>query len=255
MKINRQLFSGEKTCSANCMYCFAKWPGFMKQPVISTQRISDQSVIVYPCCDSDISENEGYLEHLWAIAEREGKTYVSISTKKQIPDELITQYQELDCYLRKYKKGFIKISVSVTAKYQINQIEPGTDSYYKRKEFFIQLQENGFTPSLIFKPVLPFISDVEYQEIVADFSSCDYFLLGDLYVHADTEFYKKYILDQYPERSRKISWLNSTPCWQYVEQDDKIQKLAQFITEQNKEVFYSDVDLIYRMAEHEKVQG
>lgn len=255
MEMNRQLFSGKTPCSANCMYCFAKWPDYIKQPVINIQQISDESVIVYPCCDGDICENNGDLDYLWDIAKRETKTYISISTKKRIPNEHIMQYRELDHYLRSHKKGFVKISVSLTTKYLLNQLEPGTDSYFERREFFLYLQEKGFASSLIFKPIIPIIPDEEYQEIVTDFSACNYFLLGDLYVHADTEFYKKYILNKYSEKSRKISWLTSTPFWKYIDQDDKIQKLAQYIVKQNKEVFYSDVDLIYRMAEYENTQG
>lgn len=255
MEICRKLFSGKETCSANCAYCFAKWPNYVKQPILDIQQIPDGGVILYPCCDSDICENETEWDHLWAIATRAAKLYVSISTKRWIPDKLILQYQRLNQYLREQKKGFVKISISLTTKYQIDQIEPGTDDYYRRKQLFEQLQELGFMSSLIFKPILPFVSEEEYQEIITDFPTCDFFLLGDLYVHTETEFYKRYIYNQYPEKLRKILWLNSCPSWRYVAQDDKIRKIAQFIVLQGKEAFYSDRDVICGMIEREGLRG
>lgn len=249
MAMNRQLFSGEKACLSNCAYCFAKWSDYKKQPNMETCQIGPGKTIIYPCCDSDINENLEIIHRLWKIAESGSEIYVSISTKRAIPNKRLEQYGKLNRYLQENKKGFVKISVSITTKYRIEDIEPGTDNYEKRKALFGQLQQQGFFTSLVFKPVLPFIADEEYAEIVADFPTCEYFLLGGLYVDPGTDFYQAYIKGRYDVEKKKVSWLKEIPCWGYVSQDEKLSRIREYITAQGKKAFYSDMDLISCMSE------
>lgn len=247
MTINRKLFSGEKSCSAKCVYCFAKWPSYVSQDTISVWRNEEIGPIVYPCCDSDTGGNMDLIQWLWRIAESNHHIYVSISTKKAFTASLLNQYDQLNQYLREYKKGFVKISVSVTSKYRIQELEPGTDSYDCRQEFFTELQHRGFETSLVFKPVLPFISNAEYKEIISDYPICNYFLLGSLYVDPMSEFHRTYICDKYDIEEKEVPWLDARPCWKYVSQDVKLQELSHFIRVQGKSAFYTDTDLISKM--------
>lgn len=254
MTINRKLFSGETPCSAKCAYCFAKWPAYVGQDVISVWNNEEIGPIVYPCCDSDINGTRDLTQQLWKIAENNHSTYISISTKNVLAADLLDQYEQLNRYLSEHQKGFVKIGVSVTNKYRIGELEPGTDSYERRRELFVDLQQRGFETSLVFKPILPFIPSTEYREIVTDYSMCDYFLLGSLYVDPKSEFYHTYIYDQYDVQEKTVSWLDAHPRWQCISQDIKLHAIAQFIQEQGKGAFYTDTDLISQMVKDRKAK-
>ncbi len=256
MDNNRKLFSGNNSCSADCKYCFAKWDDYARQATIDVWQGELLEQIIYPCCDSDINDNWEAIHKLWRIAERCAKVCVSISTKRTIEEDYLIQYSELNRYLKQNKKGFVKISVSVTTKHKVAEIEPGTDHFETRRMFFEELQHKGFQTSLILKPILPFISIDEYKEIISDFSTCDYFLIGNLYVNANSAFYKTYIQNQYDAdvREKDVAWLDLHPRWKYVLQNEKLFEIERYIKTCGKEVFYKDVDVINRMAEKLSLQ-
>lgn len=189
------------------------------------------------------------MEPLWLAAKESPSIYVSISTKRAISLNLLTSLDELNQYLTANQKGFIKISVSVTTKHMLERIEPDTDDYRQRQLFFDELQRRGFQTSLIIKPVLPFIDTDEYREIIADFPSCELFMLGDLYVDERTDFYRTYVEGKYELGEKTVNWLDSSPRWRYVVQDEKVRALADYIQRQGKRVFFSDADLIQWLAE------
>lgn len=246
--LTRILFSGKNQCPANCAYCFAKWKNYTPQPIIDFWTDNEIAEVVYPCCDSDIEQNDTVLTILWEKAKTLPKLYISISTKRSINDATLKLYKELDRFLQNDKKGFIKISVSLTTKYKIEELEPGTARYDERKLFFEQLQNYGFHTAIVFKPILPFIDLNEYKEIVDDFSGCKYFLLGNLYVDEETEFYIKYIQGKYSIENHSVSWLADRPIWKCVVVEEKINHLKEYLNDCSKKFFSNDADLLEFMS-------
>ncbi len=245
--LTRVLFSGKNQCPANCAYCFAKWENYTPQPTIDFWHDNEMAEVVYPCCDSDIEQNGTVLSNLWEKAKTLQKLYISISTKRSINDTTLKLYKKLDQFLQDNKKGFIKIGVSLTTKYRIAEIEPGTAGYDERRLFFGKLQNYGFHTAIIFKPILPFIDLNEYKEMIHDYSGCNYFLLGNLYVDEETEFYRVFIKNKCVLESCAVSWLPRHPIWKYVEQPARLKHIEEYINSCNGYVFFSDIDLIEGM--------
>lgn len=244
LMLSRSLFSGDHICPSNCLYCFAKWLDYNCQSTLRDWQNQAMCPVVYPCCDSDFERNSEILPQLWKMAKELSSLYVSISTKHTVNDDILTQYKDLNRSLIDNGKGFVKISVSITTKYRIQELEQCTDAYDERRKFFSYLKSLGFATSIIFKPVLPFIDYDEYKEIIDDFSDCQYFLLGNLYINESTEFYRRYIENQYDLAERQISWLDERPLWKYVIQTKKLKKIAKYIQSLDKFVFNNDIDLI-----------
>ena len=246
--LSRNLFSGDHICPSNCLYCFAKWSNYNCQPSLRDWRNQAMCSVVCPCCDGDFESNSEILPQLWKMARELSLLYVSISTKHTVNDNILAKYEELNKALIDSGKGFVKISVSVTTKYRIQELEQNTDTYDERRKFFSYLRSLGFATSVIIKPVLPFIDYSEYKEIVDDFSDCQYFLSGNLYVNESTEFYRRYIENQYDLDERQVSWLDEQPFWKYVIQTKKLKKISKYIQSLNKFVFNNDIDLVEHIA-------
>lgn len=246
--ITRHFYSGDIPCFANCSYCFAKWKTY--NPPQKAYFLGDpkSTSVVYPCCDSDISQNAKIISDLWSIAKNSKEIFFSVSVKRSIDNDVLDLYKELDKYLQAEKKGFVKISISLTTKYRIDELEPNTMSYEERKKLFVHLHSIGFHTAVVFKPILPFIPLDEYREIIDEFSICKFYLLGDLYVNEETDFYKKYIEGQYGVKSRSVSWLEDRPLWYHVDQEERINLIEAYLKNKHKNVFYSDVDLIDYMS-------
>lgn len=244
--MKRKLFSGDVCCNANCLYCFAKWQDKgAKHALFEIEKLidlDDDSIVVYPCCDGDFFQQNVSLKNLSKLTNK--KIYVSISTKHSISDEQLKELKLLDNELRKEKKGFIKISVSFTNKYMIDEIENGTMSYQERINLLKKLQELEINTSVIIKPILPFIPFSEYKEIVDDLSFITKFVLGDLYVDLNTNFYKKYIENKYEVSSRKVNWLNVPKNWYVIEDTQKKEKIHDYIKDISCESYESDIELI-----------
>ncbi len=246
--INRQLFSGCKPCSSNCSYCFAKWAEYTPQRKLDVWESRNLASVVYPCCDSEISKNNEVIEELWRMAKKTKNIYISIAVKGEIDSNVLDLYKKLNQYLKEKGKGFIKFSISLTTKYRLSEIEPNTANYNERQDIFSHLKCAGFYTSVILKPILPFISINEYKEIIDDFSECNYFLLGDLYVNENTDFFKKYIKGKYQLEQHAITWLEEHPVWQRISQRDRIKTIELYIHSMNRKAFQCDVDLIEYMS-------
>ena len=139
MDLDRQLYSWNKPCPMGCSYCFAKWPNYTGQPAIDYLWNCPSNSIIYPCCDSDMADGAEISERLLNIAKKSPRMYVSISVKRMPELDSLESLNTLNRYLKDTNKGFVKIGISLTTKYRLEEIEPGTDSFFQRKELFLQV--------------------------------------------------------------------------------------------------------------------
>lgn len=242
----RRLFSATIPCNAGCQYCFSKWNGiYCEQAQFAIERICDREAIIYPCCDGEFFEQNNIIEVTKSIMEKMDKVYLSISTKCPITTTQLRTIIELNDMLQSEGKGFVKFSVSVSNKSKLSEIEPRTTRYEDRIDIVRRLVSEGIPSSLTLKPILPFIADEEYFEILEDFSAIvNRVLVGGLYVCSNTRFYKEYIKDRYPLEKREVNWLSEKPVWDYVNDQAKINRIKQRATELGMTPYDSDADLV-----------
>lgn len=151
---------------------------------------------------------------------------------------------ELNDFLVQNEKGFVKVAVSFAA-LSIDELEQGTLSYRERLELLAELSRLGLPTSVTLKPVLPFVSNEEYNDILKDCAKLvKRITIGGLYVNRNTAFFKKYIDGKYQTKPRRVSWLSGQPLWDYVCQEEKLLSIANSAVEKGLLVFESDEELI-----------
>lgn len=242
----RKLYSAYSHCNAGCKYCFTKWNGvYSEQPLFGVEHLCEKEAVVYPCCDGEFFDQHNYLGIAKSMMENMDKIYFSISTKGVVDDQRLEALVELNKLLSSQNKGFVKFSVSISNKSRIEEIEPGTIPYLDRLEIAKRITNAGIPSSVTLKPILPFISNKEYYEIIEDFSKVtNRVLVGGLYVCPNTKFYQDYIKEQYPTERREVRWLTNKPIWEYVSVPQKIDQIKQFATSLGLQSFDSDIDVV-----------
>ena len=242
----RKLYSATTPCKAGCKYCFSKWSGiYAEQLQFSIEHNRDKAAIDYPCCDGEFFDQHNIVDVTKSIMKKMEKVYVSVSTKCNVTDSQLKAIIDLNNMLRDENKGFVKFSVSVTNKVHILEIEPQTASYGDRLDIVRRLVSVGIPSSLTLKPILPFIPDEEYYEILEDFSAVvNRVMVGGLYVCPNTPFYENYIKSKYPTGKREVTWLEEKPMWDYVKNPAKIDRIKQKAIELGMSCFDSDAELV-----------
>jgi DNA repair photolyase len=246
--MQRKLYSSKYGCSNKCLYCFANFEQYSKQELFTSNEIEQKFEVVYPSCDSELNIDSDLLEYVNKAKLLKNFTVLSFSTKKIIPDEILKKIKEVNSGLLKHDRGFIKISVTITNKTRINELEPNSSSYIERIQSLKSLKEYNIPCSLIIKPVLPFISDDEYYQIIDDIRDItNDVLIGGLYVDTKSLFFKNYIDGKYPIEKKKVSWLRDKPTWYYVDNNPKLKRIEEYILKNDLNYYDNDLELIYSL--------
>jgi DNA repair photolyase len=243
--MQRKLYSSIVGCSNKCLYCFANFERYTKQDLFTSKEIEQDFEVVYPSCDGELTIDSDILDYVDRAKLLKNFSILSFSTKKIIPNEILMRIKEINSELLKHDRGFIKISITITNKTRIKELEPNSSSYWERLQSLQILKEYNIPSSLIIKPVLPFISDNEYFQIIDDIKDItDDILIGGLYVDTKSGFYNNYIEGKYPIERKKVAWLQDKPTWYYVNNDSKIKRIEEYISKNDLNYFVSDLDLL-----------
>ena len=243
--MERTLYSFKSKCPGGCEYCFAQWgeqsPDF---PLIDTELTVNRAKkhIIYPCCDGDFNSNNLFFRYLERLSAQKN-LIISISTKQLLPDDTLTFLKHIHESLRK-NSGFLKLGVSITTKSMAEEIEPRVASYQERLDMLSRIESIGIPLAVTMKPILPFISLEEYKSIIEDTAFVGRYLIGSLYVHPSTAFFKKYIDGKYVTTPRKVNWVNGQCEWLSVSQDLRLEQLQRYMTMKHLRGFFSDIGLI-----------
>lgn len=249
-KTNRLLCKSSKGCPYGCTYCFAKFSPYTS---LTSQdkfdRIPEKGgVIVYPSCDSEILADKSLLPRVREEIERTtGTVWISVSTKSRLNARALKEIRAINQILCDQKRGFFKVSVSLSTKYSIPSVESGTSPYSTRIEVLQELKDHAIPSSVNIKPILPFVHISEYLEIVDDcLRVSDIFLLGGLYIDPYDEFGGR-MLREYPHlvTHRKVDWLEDHPLWPHLMDDEKSRNIAEHIYSAGGHSFLSDSDVIH----------
>ncbi len=238
--MERVLLSYPKKCSNSCLYCFEGWntDGFEKLKDFKT------NIIIYPSCDAETINDIEYIKFVRkCITMQTGFCVISLSTKERIYDSTI---KKLNAINEEYEnKAFIKVSISLSNKRRILELEPGTSKYEDRIDNLKRLRDNNIINAIIIKPILPFIPVEQYYEIIDDCSKyTDTIITGDLYISMKDPFYIKYIKDKYQISQRKINWIRNKPIWSVVETNEIKAKIHEYTMKKKLKLFNSDYDYL-----------
>jgi DNA repair photolyase len=204
-----------------------------------------QTEILYPSCDTEVGLAVGRIREITELASTSNATAVSISTKRKLSGGFLTGLLQLDKSLKSLGI-LLKVSISISTKYQGNEIEKGASSYLDRLETASTLRMLDIPSSVNLKPILPFIKASEYLEIVDDFiHSCENFMLGGLYLSKATPFGKS-IADEYPDliSEKPVDWIPGKPIWTYCYDANKVNTIINYIRDRGGFGYLSDKDFV-----------
>jgi len=249
--MERHFFTTGQDCPFNCQYCFEIFNNY-KFPVICYNEVRNlNNCFIYPTFNTEFFLNEQLLSFFNEYIKKSNAFNIfSFSTKSSIDEKDFLKLIEINKSLRIKEIGDIKISVSLTHKYNIDDnLEEGTASYQERLSLAKKLQKNNIKTAVNIKPILPFVKLEEYKEIINDFISNDirYFVTGDLYFSKNTDFYNQYIKDYNNIIQKSVMWLKSNPVWTQIVSKKKIGELAMYIKSLSGYHFESDEDLLKAM--------
>jgi DNA repair photolyase len=254
LKFKREFYSGSDKCNLGCLYCFADIEGFRKLDVVNFKgknSESDDVLIYYPSCDTEFNWSDNFDKFINKLVDSNTKSIISISTKGKLRKSIIEKIKKANDILIKQNIGFIKFSVSITNKSMISVIEPHASSYQERLDLLNYLNDQEIPSSVILKPILPFIETKEYIEIINDtIPFTANYLLGGLYVSKESVIYNDFIKDKYETTERKADWLSYKPMWTYIDSTNKMNILQEYINNNNKNSFFSDLELLESMWEN-----
>lgn len=244
--IERILLTASHPCPFGCLYCFAVRNDY-RAPQAEVPLIERHGglTILYPTCDGEFFLLPDFHRRVMQLDESiTTETVVSISTKAPVKPERLDVLASLDRRLRATRRGFVKTAVSFATSAHCDVIEPGAASFRERIKTLEAFTSHGLESSVTIKPLLPFVDEAEYFQIVRDCSPyTSAFLLGDLYV-TDDEFFRSAIADRYPVTTRTVSWLSEHPVWAVVESVRLKTAVRQYIHTRGLQAFDSDAELI-----------
>jgi len=249
--MERHFFTTGHDCYNKCQYCFEIFNTnkFSEISCRDVENFNLNNCIIYLSCDTEFLflDKRAIAFFDEYVLKSKNFNVFSFSTKNNIDESNLSCIKDINDKLKERNIGEIKISISLSNKHKINEIEEGTATYKERLSSAKKLLQNGIKTTVLIKPVLPFIEIEEYQEIVNDFMSIGirHFVTGSLYFKEDTPFFEKYIKGKdYNITTKEIHWIGNKPIWSQIYSSDTINKLSEYISSLNGFHYNSDKELI-----------
>lgn len=249
--MERHLFTTKSNCPNKCQYCFEAFNNYTFPTINYCGVEKFSNCIIYPTCNTEflcIKELNAFFEDY--ISKGELFNVFSFSTKNGINESDLFWITEINNKLKAKKIGEIKISISLSNKHFIKEIERDTSTYNERLSLAKTLIQTGIKTAVIIKPVLPFIEIEEYKEIINDFSAINicHFVTGNLYFDKNSYFYKEYLKDKgFSFTTKNIHWIESHPTWFQIDSYNMIKELSEYINSLNRYHYNSDKELVEDM--------
>lgn len=243
---------GRKKCPFGCTYCFTEFNNYIRPPSIYSlldgSILIDDIDIIYPACDIDFFALKNWREILQSLVKY--KKTIVISTKATLTNDdvsfIFKIYQQLlSC------GGFLKIGISITTKFSVENIEPKTPSYDNRLSSAKRLYYTGVPICLIMKPLLVEIGDGELNSIIDDFHSISNILLtGDEYLDSESPRAIEYIdSENVIIESKLVNWKEDKAEWNARKNTLQINKLLTIANKYNLATASTDVEAVVYLRE------
>ncbi len=239
----------QRTCPFGCKYCFAKFSQYRPPERFDGVKFalegSESPQLVYPACDVDLFAFHDVERFLLEMMK--WKSSISISTKATLKPTVLSLLGQLADVLRT-QGAVLKIGVSFSTKFAINDIEPGTAPYSVRVRNLQLLQAHGVSSCVVLKPVLRERPSSEYCEIIQDcLPYCDRVLIGEEYVDVSSLRRRK---NEYAVSLKAVGWLNSKPLWPTCDAPEHLAEIIEFGEAVGATIFNSDVEVVQDIQKH-----
>jgi len=249
--MERRFLAAQASCPLGCAYCFAKSNSYRGQSRQDYSQRSQRFDIIYPACDGELLLEPNYMEKLGTLADTAVRPVIlRFSTKVLLAPRVVRRLAQLNHRLTKEGRGSLVVGISFSTASRIEEIEPGTAPFEKRVEGLRRLAESGVPSTVSLRPLLPFLPASEYAEIVGRTSAyASHYLLGDLYVFENTDFYKRHIARKYTLSTRRVDWLPQRPCWTVVESKLLKGQVRRCINRSGSFAYDCDVELLQNLKD------
>ena len=171
---------------------------------------------------------------------------LNFSTKASLDTPTLNALATIQQHMEK-DGTMLSALVSVSCWDSASSIEPHTPSPQERMGTVSNLKQIGVPAFIAVRPILPHISDSEYENIaIAGVrAGCDGFVLGPLYADDRGQFVRfvpPEILATIPHRKNVVSWSAHQPTWTRYEDEERLHRLSTMIERKGGNVYVSSAD-------------
>ncbi len=179
--------------------------------------------------------------------------HMNFSTKALIEGSTLAALQDIRCYMDEHK-AVLSALVSLSCWDSAAGVEPHTPSPAERMRTVANLKDIGIPAFITLRPILPHISDEEYERVVIEGvrAGSEGFVVGPLYVDRRGQFARfipKGALETVPNQTATVSWSAHEPAWTRYEDTDRFRRLVSMIERCGGRAFESSADVMTLVQE------
>lgn len=187
---DRVLTYSQLVCPLDCLYCFSNDLNFEQKRDVAylsekqlqlLEWLPQEIKMIMLGCDTEFFQSQAKaLEILHQLAYLSKD--ISVVTKMNLSEELITGLKDTDTQLRKHD-NFLSFSESLTSLSSAKKWEPRAPDPKRRIETLKKIHHAGIKTFVASRPLLPTISEEELKELVTSTKDyCHGYYSGPLYL-------------------------------------------------------------------------
>ncbi len=159
--------------------------------------------------------------------------HVNFSTKASLKVPTLNALEDIQRHMEE-EGTTLSALISVSCWDSASFVEPHTPPPVERMRGVAALKRRGIPVFIAVRPILPHISDLEYERIATEgiLAGCDGFILGPLYADDRGQFVRfipPEILKTVPSRKDVVSWSAHSPLWTRYEDETRLRQLTAMI--------------------------
>jgi DNA repair photolyase len=183
--------------------------------------------------------------------------HLNFSTKAALEGPLLHALSTIRSHMEAANKKLSAL-VSFSCWDSASTVEPHTPSPRERMLTVTNLKSIGIPVFIAVRPVLPHISDSEYECIAEEGirAGCDGFILGPFYSNAGGQFARfipSALLVTIPSKIGRVSWSPHAPIWTRYEDASRLQRLLQMSEQKGGRTFLSSADAVSLVHQKEEI--
>jgi DNA repair photolyase len=261
---NRVLVPVGEPCPFGCQYCYTRGGevGLSRvniedilTPFRQFAREASFETIQFGYDGDPFSRPERGIAMLKELAMM-GK-HVNFSTKALLEGPTLEALSDIRCRMEAAGTTLSAL-ISLSCWDSAAVVEPHTPSPCERMLTIANLKRIGVPVFIAVRPVLPHISDSEYERVVDEgiLAGCEGFILGPLYADDRgmfVRFIPPAILAKVPSQARTVSWSAHAPTWKRYEDTTRLQELLLMIKRKGGRTFLSSAEAMALIHQKEAV--
>ncbi len=242
--MKRIVQGNNKKCKFGCIYCFTKENYQTNgQAPLNESELQDVELI-QPFSDYDVfaCENCNWENEIKSFTRY--NKIISFATKAHITEQMACTLSNINRELMT-RGAFLHIGISISTIKNIQEIEPRTTSFEKRRDGLKELYKYNIPCSVIIRPVLPTLDGDEIKNIVEQtYQYCNNYIYGPLYLNTEIE---KYLQNKgYPiiKKAHRVNWRNGSLICYIYESKYQEKEIKNCCNMYGKKAFSSNADAV-----------